>query len=83
MNIDDQIVSQFGRITPEMLDQAMSNLSTTNVEPTKPFDPMVFRRAVKELERMRAEERARQWRMWHLYGLQVRDWQMPIMNAAM
>lgn len=56
----------------------------TNVIEQRPpkINSVTIRRAIREIERMRAEEEARRWRMWHLYGIEVRNWQRPIINVT-
>lgn len=54
------------------------------------FNPMTLdvnamEKTIERLKEMRARQReaeARRWRVIHLYGMEIRSYQMPVLNAT-
>lgn len=60
-----------------------SNTISVQTTPNGGLNVKAMKEAIRLIEKMRKEElNRRAWRYSYLYGIEIRDWQMPVMNAT-
>ena len=60
-----------------------SNTISVQTTPNGGLNVKAMKEAIRLIEKMRKEELIRKaWRYSYLYGIEIRDWQMPVMNAT-
>lgn len=81
------ITSPDGVLTQDMLDMVLGDgCTTTLVSDAPPLTIELVRASIErlnEIKRQEEERKARLWRMVNLYGVTIRDCQMPIMNSTL